>query len=296
MKAQSIKIPFGLKDGKLVEIDDVEQGAGCNCLCPACGKKLIAKKGKVNIHHFSHYDDDEGKKCLQTILHLAAKDILMKAGRIWLPAYSVKREKTRVRLIKEREIVFDKIYLEKKIDTIVPDIIIEIQGKKLLAEVAVTSYIDREKWFKIRRLNISAIEISLGSLYKKLREKNQPLSFALLEEEVINNYMNRYWINNEKVRQFYIDWKRNSTPKPILKLDYNFPEWEGTMHYVNDCPLKMQQWKGGTNKGRYYAKIDYGCDRCSYNLNRQDGYDSDHIYCGWMEREKFTELIKKHKK
>jgi competence CoiA-like predicted nuclease len=50
-----IKLPYGLKDENLISIDEVESGLACDCFCPACKKQLIAKKGKVNVHHFAHY-------------------------------------------------------------------------------------------------------------------------------------------------------------------------------------------------------------------------------------------------
>lgn len=38
----------------LVYIDDVAKGLNCNCVCPECKEKLIAKKGKERQPHFAH--------------------------------------------------------------------------------------------------------------------------------------------------------------------------------------------------------------------------------------------------
>ncbi|MBU4485366.1 MAG: hypothetical protein KKD38_00420 [Candidatus Delongbacteria bacterium] len=46
-----LKLPFGMKDGKLVQVSDVEQGSKCGCICPACAQPLVARKGEINIHH-----------------------------------------------------------------------------------------------------------------------------------------------------------------------------------------------------------------------------------------------------
>ena len=48
------KIIYALKDGCLVSIEDVESGIACGCKCPACNENLVAKKGKIKIHHFAH--------------------------------------------------------------------------------------------------------------------------------------------------------------------------------------------------------------------------------------------------
>ncbi|AXE37031.1 competence protein CoiA family protein [Chromobacterium phragmitis] len=48
-------IPFGLKDGVLVEVGEVSQGLACGCICPACRGPLVARHGQINIHHFAHH-------------------------------------------------------------------------------------------------------------------------------------------------------------------------------------------------------------------------------------------------
>ena len=40
------KLPFGLKDGKLVEVSQVLNGFDFNCYCPNCKSPLIARKRK----------------------------------------------------------------------------------------------------------------------------------------------------------------------------------------------------------------------------------------------------------
>ncbi|MEN0049692.1 MAG: GIY-YIG nuclease family protein [Bacteroidota bacterium] len=46
-------LPYGLKDGHLIHISEVERGA-TNLRCPYCNTELLAKKGKVMTHHFAH--------------------------------------------------------------------------------------------------------------------------------------------------------------------------------------------------------------------------------------------------
>ncbi len=63
----------------------------------------------------------------------------------------------------ERSFVFDKVYAEKRIDDIVPDIVLEYQGNKLLVEVFVTHDIDEEKFQKILKLGLSTLLIDLSN-------------------------------------------------------------------------------------------------------------------------------------
>ena len=45
MNKRNHNLTFALKDGVPAYIDDVEAGLKCNCVCPACGEPLVAKKG-----------------------------------------------------------------------------------------------------------------------------------------------------------------------------------------------------------------------------------------------------------
>ncbi|MDE6239720.1 MAG: competence protein CoiA [Muribaculaceae bacterium] len=56
------------KDGKLTHINDIKNE---DVFCPHCGSKLIAKRGNIRIHHFSH---DNSKNCsYESYLHSYAK-------------------------------------------------------------------------------------------------------------------------------------------------------------------------------------------------------------------------------
>lgn len=51
-------IPFALSvsTNRLVDINNVESGLACNCICPSCKMTLQARKGNEREHHFSHFD------------------------------------------------------------------------------------------------------------------------------------------------------------------------------------------------------------------------------------------------
>lgn len=84
-----MKLPYGLKDGKLVHISEVDKGKKCGCVCPACDSPLIAKKGEKTIHHFAHDKKYICNNGVETALHIAAKDMLEKEKRIHLPTVKV---------------------------------------------------------------------------------------------------------------------------------------------------------------------------------------------------------------
>ena len=127
------KLRYAIKNSNLISIDEVEKGLACDCTCPACGSTLIARKGDIKVHHFAHYKADECNRCVETSLHLLAKEILMEELVIKLPAlyldFGKQTYKKKELIFEEKSFEFDKVYMEKKIDDIVPDIILEYQGR-----------------------------------------------------------------------------------------------------------------------------------------------------------------------
>ncbi len=47
-------LQYGIKDGELVYIDQVERGILPDVTCPYCGGSLLARKGRVKAPHFAH--------------------------------------------------------------------------------------------------------------------------------------------------------------------------------------------------------------------------------------------------
>lgn len=227
-----IKIPFALREGNLVHISDIsknEKGLGCNCRCIECGEILIARIGEKNTRHFSHYN--KNTNCtggVETGLHIFAKEILLKRKQIVLPRLSIiykensikksefylfteinnvknsvlKGKSLNKKLISEKNrVVFDDIYSEQTINDIRPDIIIYKNGIPLIIELAVTHFIDKEKKAKIKRSNISTIEIDL----KKYKNQFNKMSKYDLERVIIYEVKGKRWIYNRNVDKYIID-------------------------------------------------------------------------------------------
>lgn len=55
--AENLKNPFGIRDGKTILVRDLgenEHGLKCNCVCPNCGCRYVARFGTINRPHFAH--------------------------------------------------------------------------------------------------------------------------------------------------------------------------------------------------------------------------------------------------
>jgi competence CoiA-like predicted nuclease len=217
--ATHLKLPYGLQDGHLVHISQVANGLACACTCPGCDARLIARNGgKKKIAHFAHHKALECAHGLQTALHLAAKDIILKYRTFCLPGIAGQFEFTAAFLnsfafdaSQYKDIVFNEIYeeseykiparsiavdnvtLERKTGDIIPDIILETPLGRLLVEVAVTHFIDDIKRDKIKSLGIPTIEIDLSQIPRDI-------DLQQLEDLLINGVEQKRWIYNPKLK------------------------------------------------------------------------------------------------
>lgn len=68
------------KEGNLKHIDDVPNGNGCGCICPACKQPLQARnEGSKRMHHFAHQSGVDCPNACETSIHLLAKEKIQKA-------------------------------------------------------------------------------------------------------------------------------------------------------------------------------------------------------------------------
>lgn len=227
----NIKLPFGIRNDKVIHISEIlesEKGLKCNCVCPQCGQRLIAKLGEKKIRHFAHHNE-ECSNALETALHKYAKEILQKHMKIKLPTLIIEHDeyfrilrdssnnyncyddelledrsyydeeiyRRKICIVKRFLLEFDKIELEHKIGDIVPDIIIYKNNTPLMIEMAVTHFIDEEKKAKIKRLGLSTIEINLN--IDDIDYAN--FDKTKIEEIIINKIGNKRWIYNKKEEQ-----------------------------------------------------------------------------------------------
>ena len=91
-------------DGKIVFIEDVENGLRCGCICSKCKEPLVAKnKGKTDrIHHFAHKSDSKCSGETQALFF--SKDIIEREMFLSVPSHK-----------KWQKIKFDKVEVEKLI-------------------------------------------------------------------------------------------------------------------------------------------------------------------------------------
>jgi len=252
--AKQLNLIYAISEsGSIVHISEVTSGLSCNCVCPACGSRLIAKKGKRKAKHFAHEASSNCEYGYETSLHMAAKEILLSAQTMMIPEVVVQfNGLKRIQLIsREKEIKIDRVELEPKIGNIIPDIVVYSGNRKLLIEIFVTHKIDRTKLEKIKELDISTIEIDLSKCAEGITEKS-------LREILIENNENKYWVYNSIANKKIKKWHELSNKRTIEEI------YEPTIG--SDCPLRIAYGE--------YGSILINCNGCIYclEINREKKY------------------------
>lgn len=218
-KISNNKIPFGLKNGLLVDVSEVESGLSCGCVCPSCKRKLQANKGQIVSHYFSHDPSAETKTCesaFETSIHLMAKQIISEDGHLNFPGLTISASGSdangithaeEMQLEEKGKRYFERVELEKRLEDIRPDIISYIDGIPFLIEVAVTSFSDREKKNKIRSLTLPAVEIDLSGV-------DYTITKGELRELINSTSTKKIWLSNPRA----IDAKKELQAKLNEKL------------------------------------------------------------------------------
>ncbi len=140
-------LDFGLDHaGRMRGIDEVEQGLACHCVCPGCGRPLVAKKGPVRVHHFAH----QGESCTtgaETALHRMAKQIVADERRLVEPGRDTPT-------VFRNAALPDEMYWPGRR----PDVVLLTESMTLHVEVTVTHRCSPEKLEEIVRTGIPTIE------------------------------------------------------------------------------------------------------------------------------------------
>lgn len=167
--------------GLLVHISAAERGLKCNCLCPVCGRALVARKGSRQ-HSFAHYPEDVQRSCAaagETLLHRFAKDILARERYILRPAMTTGDELGPLELKPAGKVVFDRVELEPRQSDVVPDVVCYLGGRRLFVEFKVTHAVDEAKLTKLTGHEASVMEIDLSG-YRDYQLED--LVLVILEE------------------------------------------------------------------------------------------------------------------
>ena len=287
MNSKDHKIPFGLKDGHSISAEEADRGGGCNCICSLCDEKLINCKGEIVLPYFRH---ESGSDCVggyESSLHLEAKEILSKIGKIMLPAVYASIGMERIKIYRQQLLEFnsDSVFYEKKLKGIRPDLIIEKNGTKLLIEIYVTHKVDENKKKKVMDMDVSMIEINLSKM-----KRGMPIDMirAMLLNELTEKspkkdiYNNKQWVYNSKANKITEEVRQYVTEKTITQIrnPYHHSHYFVYCDIVNNCP-----------KDKYGGdEFTWNCDSCNYCFSK----NSKSVFCTGHHRDAIDKIIQKN--
>ena len=243
---------YALKDGVATSIETVESGLKCGCICPSCGEPLVARKGTKRMHHFAHYSGHNCEYGYETSLHIAAKEILSKANRITLPAVYIQfpnSPKAPELYCESKEIEIERVALEQRFRDVIPDVVIYAGGRQLFLEVYVTHAIDDIKLEKLKKSDISTIEIDLS-------KKEHSTSLEELQSILLDNSEEKKWVYNSIANKYLGYFHAAADQRDIIL--------RGSAFHIDNCPIKVRTWRG-----KPYANFIDDCHGCKYCISYQ---------------------------
>lgn len=168
--------------GQMVHVDDVPQGLRCNCICPYCKEKLLARHGNIRTHGFAHHSDTRGANlsiCYMVIVYKLAEQIIQTKRRLHLPSY--------YGIYRESDIEFREVRIDSNFERLdkQPDVIATTQdGQQILIEFTFKYKVQRKNAADYK--NLTCLEIDLSDI-----------TLEEVEDFILNSNRNRRWLNNQ---------------------------------------------------------------------------------------------------
>jgi len=243
---------FGVTgDGRVVSVEEVNRGKACDCCCPACGEILIARQGDVRAWHFAHASGGDCAGAAESVLHLAAKQLIVEEGQILVPALeanashrledgrigeaSLERRPENWTLAGARS--------EVPVGALRIDVAATHNGEPIFIEVAVTHLVDEAKQEALAALRTACFEIVLDPFL------HETWTWDDLRQDVLLCPGNRRWMYhpglialNEQVRDEAIAKAHAQTLKGTAKADTHRLRWLGAPIWLVDRGWGLTLW------------------------------------------------------
>lgn len=206
--SSTFKVPFGRKDGRLVEPGDLPSGLDRHCVCPGCGDALVVRRGSKQPH-FAHYRYAPTDSCVETALHQAAKQALLDERYIVLPGVAAEaivtynhkpRRRRKVLVEANTRLAFTECHAEVGMDAVRPDVVAhfaeghDLPGSAIAIEIRVTHKADSKKREKLRAMELMAIEVDM-------RGARGHTDLAVIRALVLEEVKNKTWLHFPKLEE-----------------------------------------------------------------------------------------------
>lgn len=202
MKSHSTgRVPFGLRDGGLHFVTQVETGLACGCVCPDpnCGKPLVARNqqrpDRRRAYYFAHAGTSAGCGGRESALHRMAKDIVQSASALLLPAWSaldgdLSFDACEATIAPGSAQEVNVVEAQMRPDVRVGAIRSRCYLQSLYVEIKVSHAVDHAKRARVIDHGLSMIEIDLSDVSDEIIQDE-----AAFTNLVIQGPGNRHWIH-----------------------------------------------------------------------------------------------------
>ncbi len=212
-----LRVPYGLRDGKMWAARDVLTGLACGCDCLGCGQPLIAKNHGQKVRpHFAHHVDRACQGAFESSIHRRAKELIVDRRVLMLPAWNGNEDMPnppeatddsgwlhqgrRVEM-PANMIALSEAQPEVQRGDYRPDVVSKDLDGELLIEIRVTHAVGDQKTRNVQSDGQRMLEIDLSKITADQAEDPD-----LFEHLVLNTASNRIWISHPGATD---DWRRS---------------------------------------------------------------------------------------
>lgn len=206
-EAGSLRVPFGLREGRMWSPRQVPAGLQCGCICPACQAPLVAKAtdSEHRRPHFAHLADLNCRAGYETALHKKAKQLLADHAALLLPAWDGEADMPNPPVLADdagcgwtgarvdhpaRRAQLENVRLEQAQSDYTPDAVVQDDRGELLIEIRVSHAVDALKRRRVQAEGKRLVEIDLSTLNPDVLHNEDQLIEAVLYDPA-----NRYWLS-----------------------------------------------------------------------------------------------------
>ena len=251
------KLCFALLNDQWVSIKSVKKGLACNCHCPVCGARLIARKGVKQQQHFAHYHHAKCPGGLETALHLFGKQLLLSARKLMGPAiHTFKGSQLQAASMRR----FDKAEQEVGFNGLVLDVLLKNTYEQLAVELKVTHGSGNFKQYQLIKHGLECIEIDLLAIYQNLWSLGIGGDMEAFKEAILYQDGHRKWLFNSRQHKWEYWAQKQATPRKVIHTR------QGSYHHyhVFRCPENKRFVRGGFRDGQSYARVFQDCMHCAF--------------------------------
>lgn len=204
-QASPLRVPFGLRDGRMWLPREVPTGLACECRCPSCGQPLLAKNAGLRRQaHFAHHAASACSGAFESAVHRMAKQLICERLRLVLPVWNGAEGMPNPIEVRDdnggklrskpvdfpaRESRLHSAVAEIALQDYRPDVVAEDDEGELLIEIRVSHAVGDLKARNVRSEGRRMMEIDLSKVTPAQAEDPE-----LFEQLVLEHPRNRTWI------------------------------------------------------------------------------------------------------